>query len=67
LLFELRAKDFVPGRASRAEAISPTAWSKVADGRICMTPEGTADFCGDLREEEQKIVWPPRVHGIVPQ
>lgn len=22
-------------------------------------PEVTADFCGDLREEEQKIVWPP--------
>jgi len=30
---------------------------KVADGRIWMTPEGTADFCGDLPEEEQKIVW----------
>jgi hypothetical protein len=26
----------VPGRAPRAEAISPTAWSKVADGRIWM-------------------------------
>jgi pimeloyl-ACP methyl ester carboxylesterase len=30
---------------------------EVADGRIWMTPEGTADFCGDLPEEEQKIVW----------
>jgi pimeloyl-ACP methyl ester carboxylesterase len=30
---------------------------KVADGRVWMTPEGTPDFCGDLPEEEQKIVW----------
>src|ERR1700677_2583323 len=30
---------------------------KVADGRIWMTAKGTADFCGDLPEEEQKIVW----------
>ena len=30
---------------------------KVADGRIWMTHEGTKDFCGDLPEEEQQIVW----------
>ena len=30
---------------------------KVADGRIWMTHEGTKDFCGDLPEEEQQVVW----------
>ncbi|HEV3382846.1 MAG TPA: alpha/beta hydrolase [Trebonia sp.] len=30
---------------------------EVADGRIWMTPKGTADFCGDLPEEEQRLVW----------
>lgn len=29
----------------------------VADGRIWLRPEGTADFCGDLSETEQKTVW----------
>jgi pimeloyl-ACP methyl ester carboxylesterase len=29
----------------------------VADGRIWLRPDGTADFCGDLSETEQKIVW----------
>jgi pimeloyl-ACP methyl ester carboxylesterase len=30
---------------------------EVAGGRVWMTPKGTPDFCGDLPEEEQKIVW----------
>ena len=30
---------------------------EVADGRIWMRPEGTKYFCGDLSEEEQKLVW----------
>ena len=30
---------------------------EVADGRIWMLPSGTADFCGDLPEQEQEIVW----------
>ena len=30
---------------------------KVDAGRIWMTHEGTKDFCGDLTEEEQQIVW----------
>ena len=30
---------------------------KVADGRVWMTHEGTPDFCGDLSEEEQQVVW----------
>ena len=29
----------------------------VADGRIWLRPDGTVDFCGDLSETEQKIVW----------
>src|ERR1700676_3474165 len=29
----------------------------IADGRIWMRPDGTADFCGDLPEPEQKLVW----------
>jgi pimeloyl-ACP methyl ester carboxylesterase len=29
----------------------------IADGRIWMRPDGTADFCGDLSETEQKLVW----------
>ena len=29
----------------------------IADGRIWLRPDGTADFCGDLSEPEQKIVW----------
>jgi pimeloyl-ACP methyl ester carboxylesterase len=31
---------------------------EVVDGRIWLRPEGTKDFCGDLSEEEQKLVWP---------
>ena len=38
---------------------------EVADGRIWMLPSGAACFCGDLPEEEQKLVWatayPPSV------
>ena len=30
---------------------------EVADGRIWLLPSGTAYFCGDLPEEEQKLVW----------
>jgi pimeloyl-ACP methyl ester carboxylesterase len=30
---------------------------EVADGRIWLLPEGTADFAGDLSEQEQKEVW----------
>ena len=30
---------------------------EVADGRVWLRPEGTPDFCGDLSETEQKIVW----------
>lgn len=35
---------------------------EVADGRIWMKPSGTKCFCGDLPEEEQKLVW--AVHGV---
>ena len=38
---------------------------EVADGRIWMLPSGAEFFCGDLPEEEQKLVWatayPPSV------
>jgi pimeloyl-ACP methyl ester carboxylesterase len=38
---------------------------EVADGRVWLKPSGTACFCGDLPEEEQKLVWatayPPSV------
>ena len=30
---------------------------EVADGRVWMQPSGAACFCGDLPEEEQKLVW----------
>ena len=30
---------------------------EVADGRVWMKPSGIGCFCGDLPEEEQKIVW----------
>jgi pimeloyl-ACP methyl ester carboxylesterase len=30
---------------------------KVADGRVWMPADATADFCGDLTEAEQQIVW----------
>jgi pimeloyl-ACP methyl ester carboxylesterase len=30
---------------------------EVADGRVWLRPDGTPDFCGDLSETEQKIVW----------
>jgi pimeloyl-ACP methyl ester carboxylesterase len=30
---------------------------EVADGRVWMKPAGIADFCGDLPEAEQKVVW----------
>jgi pimeloyl-ACP methyl ester carboxylesterase len=30
---------------------------EVADGRVWMLPSGATYFCGDLPEEEQKLVW----------
>ncbi len=30
---------------------------EVADGRIWLRPDGTGDFCGDLSEAEQRVVW----------
>jgi pimeloyl-ACP methyl ester carboxylesterase len=30
---------------------------KVADGRVWMPYDATADFCGDLTEAEQQVVW----------
>src|SRR5258708_17421132 len=30
---------------------------EVADGRIWLKPSGTPDFCGDLPENEQEMVW----------
>ena len=30
---------------------------EVVDGRIWLRPEGTKYFCGDLPEQEQKLVW----------
>src|SRR5260370_6528759 len=30
---------------------------EVADGRVWMKPSGIGCFCGDLPEEEQKVVW----------
>ena len=30
---------------------------EVVDGRIWLKPEGTKYFCGDLSEQEQKLVW----------
>jgi pimeloyl-ACP methyl ester carboxylesterase len=30
---------------------------EVVDGRIWLRPEGTKYFCGDLSEQEQKLVW----------
>ena len=30
---------------------------KVASGRVWMPHDATADFCGDLTEAEQQIVW----------
>src|ERR1700722_923153 len=30
---------------------------EVADGRIWLRPDGTKYFCGDLSEQEQKLVW----------
>jgi len=30
---------------------------EVVDGRIWLCPEGTKYFCGDLSEQEQKLVW----------
>jgi pimeloyl-ACP methyl ester carboxylesterase len=30
---------------------------EVADGRVWLRPEGTEFFCGDLPEQEQKLVW----------
>jgi pimeloyl-ACP methyl ester carboxylesterase len=29
----------------------------IADGRVWLRPEGIGCFCGDLSEEEQKLVW----------
>src|SRR5258706_6633274 len=33
------------------------SYIEVADGRIWLRPEGTKYFCGDLSEQEQKLVW----------
>ena len=30
---------------------------EVVDGRIWLRPEGTKHFCGDLSEQDQKLVW----------
>jgi pimeloyl-ACP methyl ester carboxylesterase len=30
---------------------------EVVDGRIWLSPEGTKYFCGDLSEQDQKLVW----------
>jgi pimeloyl-ACP methyl ester carboxylesterase len=30
---------------------------EVVDGRIWLRPEGTKHFCGDLSDQEQKLVW----------
>jgi pimeloyl-ACP methyl ester carboxylesterase len=30
---------------------------EVADGRVWLLPSGAANFCGDLPEEEQQLVW----------
>jgi pimeloyl-ACP methyl ester carboxylesterase len=39
---------------------------EVADGRVWMKPAGISDFCGDLPESEQNVVWathyPPDVN-----
>ena len=43
---------------------------EVADGRIWMLPSGAELFCGDLPEEEQKVVWAratPRPRPVQPQ
>ena len=34
---------------------------EVADGRIWLLPSGTAHFCGDLPEQEQKLVWATQI------
>ena len=34
---------------------------EVADGRIWLLPSGTAYFCGDLSEQEQKLVWATQI------
>ncbi len=33
------------------------SYIEVADGRIWLLPEGVKYFCGDLSEQEQKLVW----------
>ena len=33
------------------------SYIEVADGRIWLLPEGVKFFCGDLSEQEQKLVW----------
>src|SRR5467141_696154 len=33
------------------------SYIEVVDGRIWLRPEGTKYFCGDLSEQEQKLVW----------
>jgi pimeloyl-ACP methyl ester carboxylesterase len=30
---------------------------EIADGRIWLRPDGVAEFCGDLPEADQKVVW----------
>src|SRR5258708_25753797 len=32
---------------------------EVADGRVWMKPSGIGCFCGDLPEEDQKVIWAP--------
>jgi pimeloyl-ACP methyl ester carboxylesterase len=39
---------------------------EVVDGRIWLRPEGTKYFCGDLSEQEQKLVWGPRASPTRP-
>jgi len=33
------------------------SYIEVVDGRIWLRPEGTKFFCGDLSEQDQKLVW----------
>src|SRR5262245_55290735 len=59
---------YIAALAPNADETSQTQQSKfprtdvfshieVADGRIWLRPEGTKYFCGDLSEQEQKLVW----------
>src|ERR1700746_3320018 len=59
---------YICALAPDADETSPTQQSKfprtdvfcqiaVVEGRICLNPEGTKYFCGDLSAQEQKLVW----------